>query len=432
MGRKSLGKGLGALINNGQSEVINSSDETDDENSETKLESVSDSKTDIKWDSPEETQKLEVYETTLTKAWQDGVITVDEEQIIEGIKNTLGITDAEHHEIETQVIAQQEIMKSVAERVAEAEAEPEPERGEEFETEYKNCPKCKHKIEVEYSEEKKIKLQCPECGAKGKIPNPYLKKKKELERKIGGEEESEPEAESTRGGEVESKNVLEEDSGEVLVKEESEVVVEEESLSGLKAEGELKEDVKIDKAVVEEPVLEEIPVEETPVLDERKEEEEKKEEKVKAEATIEERAEGIKEEEEKVPTDIDKRLEEKKKQFTMGLKLRKSEGRPSGPRREIEELPVHPEPTLPQAVRTGDDEIHEMVFMCPHCEAPFRATPTEDPQDIPCPTCQKDIKIIKPITFQCPLCSKEFPSVIQGESRILNCPYCSEEIELRK
>jgi parallel beta-helix repeat protein len=60
---------------------------------------------------------------------------------------------------------------------------------DELEHEYKDCPKCGEELEVPVSEDEKVSLKCEECGARGKMPNPYLdqieelKKQKELERK---------------------------------------------------------------------------------------------------------------------------------------------------------------------------------------------------------------------------------------------------------
>jgi hypothetical protein len=39
------------------------------------------------------------------------------------------------------------------------------------------CPQCSEPIKVPYTDEKKVSIQCTFCGGKGKIPNPYLKKK---------------------------------------------------------------------------------------------------------------------------------------------------------------------------------------------------------------------------------------------------------------
>ncbi|UCH89500.1 MAG: hypothetical protein JSV49_02300 [Thermoplasmata archaeon] len=55
----------------------------------------------------------------------------------------------------------------------EEDEEPEVELSE-LETKTKNCPKCKTSINVSPSFDDKISLQCPSCGSKGKIPNPYL------------------------------------------------------------------------------------------------------------------------------------------------------------------------------------------------------------------------------------------------------------------
>lgn len=41
-------------------------------------------------------------------------------------------------------------------------------------TETINCPKCKESIELPQSTEPKLKVQCNSCGAKGNVPNPNL------------------------------------------------------------------------------------------------------------------------------------------------------------------------------------------------------------------------------------------------------------------
>ncbi len=40
--------------------------------------------------------------------------------------------------------------------------------------EYKTCPKCRKKIPIPYVEEEKVVIKCPNCGAKGKVKNPYI------------------------------------------------------------------------------------------------------------------------------------------------------------------------------------------------------------------------------------------------------------------
>jgi transcription elongation factor Elf1 len=40
--------------------------------------------------------------------------------------------------------------------------------------EYKNCPKCDARIAIPYEEAEKILLECPNCGAQGKVKNPYI------------------------------------------------------------------------------------------------------------------------------------------------------------------------------------------------------------------------------------------------------------------
>ncbi len=61
----------------------------------------------------------------------------------------------------------------------EEEYDEGPAREREPPLELKKCPKCKKKIEVPYSEAPKVSIRCSSCGAKGRIPNPYLKLKPE-------------------------------------------------------------------------------------------------------------------------------------------------------------------------------------------------------------------------------------------------------------
>ncbi len=42
--------------------------------------------------------------------------------------------------------------------------------------EFLDCPRCGEGIEIPYTETQKVALECPHCGGKGKIENPYLKK----------------------------------------------------------------------------------------------------------------------------------------------------------------------------------------------------------------------------------------------------------------
>ncbi|UCH87996.1 MAG: hypothetical protein JSV49_06920 [Thermoplasmata archaeon] len=66
---------------------------------------------------------------------------------------------------------------------------------DELEMETKTCPQCETVIEVEPSLDKKIFVECPECGLKGKLTNPYLKDieqlrmEKEKERRMREKEE---------------------------------------------------------------------------------------------------------------------------------------------------------------------------------------------------------------------------------------------------
>ncbi len=44
------------------------------------------------------------------------------------------------------------------------------------------CPRCDEEIEILYSEAPKVALECPSCGAKGKIANPYLRQRGRVSR----------------------------------------------------------------------------------------------------------------------------------------------------------------------------------------------------------------------------------------------------------
>lgn len=213
---------------------------------------ISDSK--IAWDSAEETQRIEIYETVLSKAWSDGVISIDEKTIIDTMRQQLDISDEEHDEIEMKILTSK--------------------------VEIINCPKCSVEIQVEYIPDEKISLQCTSCNAKGKINNPYLEKKRK------------------------------------------------------------------------------------------------------------------------------------------GLKIIKAH--------------EQADTSLPIGKRVGADSAEEMAFMCPHCDTSFETVPTEDPQKIPCPSCSKEVRIIKPITFECPFCNKTFPSVVQSDSKEMECPFCSQKMMLIK
>ncbi len=61
----------------------------------------------------------------------------------------------------------------------EEETEEEEEAEEEVDEDLPpvksiDCPKCKTDIEIPFSEDAKVGLECPSCGAKGKISNPYM------------------------------------------------------------------------------------------------------------------------------------------------------------------------------------------------------------------------------------------------------------------
>jgi DNA-directed RNA polymerase subunit RPC12/RpoP len=268
MGRKSLGKGLDALIKSDQ--VPGAPKPTAADRNKLRMEIKKRAGKDIAWDSAEETQRLEVYETILTKAWGDGEISEDERVIIEGIRQQLEITDKEHKEIEDFILAQRKVMRDIERRM-------KPSKADELSVELINCPKCAHEIEVKFTEEPKVRVKCPGCGAKGRIPNPFTAKKKEKAK-----------------------------------------------------------------------------------------------------------------------------------------------------------IPEVKEPEIRYGKRVEDMGPDTMEFRCPHCANAFETKPTEFPQNIPCPQCEKGVKIIKPITFECPNCSKKFPTVILGEEKEMDCPFCKNQIKLRK
>jgi hypothetical protein len=56
-----------------------------------------------------------------------------------------------------------------------------------LETIVKNCPGCKSPIDIEPSLAEKVQLECPNCGKKGRMPNPYLV---EIERMRESKEEA--------------------------------------------------------------------------------------------------------------------------------------------------------------------------------------------------------------------------------------------------
>jgi transcription elongation factor Elf1 len=67
-------------------------------------------------------------------------------------------------------------------RVRREPVQPPPKRPKRALTpEYFDCPRCREEIEIPYSESEKVFLECPECGSKGKIDNPYLKEAKDLD-----------------------------------------------------------------------------------------------------------------------------------------------------------------------------------------------------------------------------------------------------------
>jgi hypothetical protein len=76
--------------------------------------------------------------------------------------------------------------KELAEVEGEEEEELEAEELEidldELEPEQIECKKCGEPIDVPTSDEDKVSLKCGECGAKGRIPNPYLDQIEELKK----------------------------------------------------------------------------------------------------------------------------------------------------------------------------------------------------------------------------------------------------------
>ncbi len=90
----------------------------------------------------------------------------------------------EEDEIEYEEEPEEEAWDEEAEEEEEeewaAEEESEEEEWEaedeaEFpELELYDCPKCGEEIEIPYSDDGKVALECESCGAKGMIPNPYL------------------------------------------------------------------------------------------------------------------------------------------------------------------------------------------------------------------------------------------------------------------
>jgi len=73
------------------------------------------------------------------------------------------------------------------------------------------CPKCKHKIDINFSREPTVQLRCTNCKSRGRIPNPYLedddkdtkKDKKEKEKDKDKEEEEEEKQEEEKEEEEE-------------------------------------------------------------------------------------------------------------------------------------------------------------------------------------------------------------------------------------
>jgi hypothetical protein len=85
-------------------------------------------------------------------------------------------------EVEEEVAEEEETIEEEAEEEEEEPVEEEAEEEEVEEEEIEDvsalqtmaCPKCGTEIEVPESDEPKVSLHCPACGAKGKIKNPYL------------------------------------------------------------------------------------------------------------------------------------------------------------------------------------------------------------------------------------------------------------------
>ena len=54
------------------------------------------------------------------------------------------------------------------------EDEPKEAEVEDEDYEYKDCPKCGERVPVPYAEDDKVVIECPSCGAKGRVKNPYI------------------------------------------------------------------------------------------------------------------------------------------------------------------------------------------------------------------------------------------------------------------
>jgi hypothetical protein len=106
----------------------------------------------------------------------------EEEEEEEGEEEGEEEEDEGEWEEEEEEEAEEEEDEGEWEEEEEEEAEEEEDEGEwEEEGEEDippvrsiDCPKCKSEIEIPFSEDTKVGLECPSCGAKGKISNPYM------------------------------------------------------------------------------------------------------------------------------------------------------------------------------------------------------------------------------------------------------------------
>ncbi len=116
---------------------------------------------DEEWEDEDEEAEGEEGEEGEDEEWEDE----DEEAEAEE-------EEAEEEEAEEEEAEEEEAEEEEAEEEEEWEEE---EAGEELPpVQTIDCPKCKADIEVPFSEDAKVGLECPSCGAKGKISNPYM------------------------------------------------------------------------------------------------------------------------------------------------------------------------------------------------------------------------------------------------------------------
>lgn len=98
MGKKSLGKGLGALIRRYDLDP----DEVKEAQKEAKEEKAGKKTVSQKGDS--EVGRLTVYKKALLQAHEDGKISQDEEDMLKALRDHLLINDIEHELLEEQVL----------------------------------------------------------------------------------------------------------------------------------------------------------------------------------------------------------------------------------------------------------------------------------------------------------------------------------------